>query len=467
MEIGILTYYGVHNHGAVLQANALKNVLEAKGHKCGFLEFERDYSNISQKQANKYKLNLGSIPFYVGYLMEKGFGNILYNIRKRKTLGNFRAENLPLISKWDEFAGDLAVIGSDEVFSLEIGVNPFLYGNNLKAKHVVSYAGCFGTTTYDDVVKQGYQTMIADGIKHMDAISVRDGNSLEIVREITGIDATMVCDPVILYGYEKEMHTYIPTMKDYVLIYSYDKNLNDPDEYKFIKKYAQQHNLKLVSVGYYHPWCKSIDASPIELLGWIKNASLVVTDTFHGSVLSIICNTPLVVKFRDNQNKLKFLLSEYNLEDRIIADFSEMERVAATNMDFDTVNAIVKKRRSASMEFLDNVLSVKTEEPTVSVVIPVYNVKKYIEKCVLSVLEQTYKCNEIIVIDDGSTDQTPEILDAIASQNVCVKVIHKKNAGVSAARNDGIEMSNGEYIVFVDGDDYLAPDFCQLHDRTG
>ena len=58
MDIGILTYYGVHNHGAVLQAFALRQVLEAKGHKCGFLEFKRSYSNISKKQANKYRFDL-------------------------------------------------------------------------------------------------------------------------------------------------------------------------------------------------------------------------------------------------------------------------------------------------------------------------------------------------------------------------------------------------------------------------
>ena len=144
----------------VLQANALKTVLESKGHACGFLEFERSYSNISQKQANKYKLGLGSIGFYAKYLMKKGAGNILYNVGKKRTLAKFRTTNIPMMGKYEDFTGDLAVIGSDEVFSLEIGVNPFLYGNGLKAKHVISYAGCFGPTTYADVVKQGQQKMI-------------------------------------------------------------------------------------------------------------------------------------------------------------------------------------------------------------------------------------------------------------------------------------------------------------------
>lgn len=357
MKIGILTYYGVHNHGAVLQANALKTVLESKGHECGFLEFERNYSNISQKQANKYKIGLGSVSFYAKYLMEKGAGNILYNVRKKHTLDKFRATNIPMLGKTEDFIGDLAVIGSDEVFSLEIGANPFLYGNGLYAKHIISYAGCFGPTTYEEIVQQGQQKMISDGLHRMDAVSVRDQNSAETVKKTAGIDAALVCDPVILYGYEEEIKSFKPPMKDYILIYSYDKNLNDEMEYHHIKNYAEKYSLKIVSVGYYHRWCRCIDASPFELLGWIKNARLVVTDTFHGTVISIICNTPAVVKFRGNQNKLKFLLSEYGLLDRTISDFSEMERVADRPIDFETVNAAIQERRTASMKFLDDALA--------------------------------------------------------------------------------------------------------------
>ena len=199
--------------------------------------------------------------------------------------------------------------------------------------------------------------MISDGLHHMDAVSVRDQNSLETVKKTAGIDATLVCDPVILYGYEKEMQSFAPPMKGYILIYSYDKNLNDAAECNHIKAYAEKHGLKIVSVGYYHRWCKCIDASPFELLGWIKNAALVVTDTFHGSVMSIICNTSAVVKLRGNQNKLRFLLSEYGLQDRTISDFSEMESVADKSVDFDKVNAAIRERRAASMKFLDDVLA--------------------------------------------------------------------------------------------------------------
>ena len=100
----------------------------------------------------------------------------------------------------------------------------------------------------------------------------------------------------------------------------------------------------------------------------------------------------------------------------------------------------------------------KNNQELVSVIIPVYNSEKYIKRCIKSVVKQTYKKIEIIVIDDGSTDTTPMILDKLSSEYEKIKVIHKKNEGVSVARNDGLDNAAGKYIYFVDSDDYIAKD---------
>lgn len=92
----------------------------------------------------------------------------------------------------------------------------------------------------------------------------------------------------------------------------------------------------------------------------------------------------------------------------------------------------------------------------VSIIIPVYNVEQYIEKCIISCVNQTYNNIEIIAVNDGSTDLSQSILNELATEYNQLKVIHKKNGGVSSARNTGIKESSGDYIVFVDGDDYLA-----------
>lgn len=94
-------------------------------------------------------------------------------------------------------------------------------------------------------------------------------------------------------------------------------------------------------------------------------------------------------------------------------------------------------------------------EELISIVIPVYNVRKYIERCIESVINQTYTNTEIILVDDGSTDGSERICDEYASKYNNVKVIHKKNGGLSSARNAGIEIAKGKYIGFVDSDDFI------------
>lgn len=91
----------------------------------------------------------------------------------------------------------------------------------------------------------------------------------------------------------------------------------------------------------------------------------------------------------------------------------------------------------------------------ISVIVPVYNVEAYLEQCIQSLLEQTYYNLEIILVDDGSTDKSGEICDAFAVKDDRIIVLHQKNAGLSAARNYAMKRATGEYIAFVDSDDYI------------
>lgn len=99
--------------------------------------------------------------------------------------------------------------------------------------------------------------------------------------------------------------------------------------------------------------------------------------------------------------------------------------------------------------------------PLISVIVPVYRVEEYLERCVKSILSQTYKNLEVILVDDGSPDQCPAICDACAEKDVRVKVIHQENKGLSGARNAGIDAASGEYLAFVDSDDYVSPHFIE------
>lgn len=91
----------------------------------------------------------------------------------------------------------------------------------------------------------------------------------------------------------------------------------------------------------------------------------------------------------------------------------------------------------------------------ISIIIPIYKVEQYLDECVTSIINQTYKDLEIILVDDGSPDKCPRMCDEWAKKDARIKVVHKKNGGLSSARNAGLKVAKGEYIGFVDSDDYV------------
>ena len=102
------------------------------------------------------------------------------------------------------------------------------------------------------------------------------------------------------------------------------------------------------------------------------------------------------------------------------------------------------------------------ENNLISIIIPVYNVEKYLNDCIESVVNQTYSNLEIILVDDGSPDNSPKICDDWSLKDSRIKVIHKSNGGLSDARNAGLDICSGEYIAFIDSDDYIDEDYIKL-----
>lgn len=100
-------------------------------------------------------------------------------------------------------------------------------------------------------------------------------------------------------------------------------------------------------------------------------------------------------------------------------------------------------------------------ESCISIIVPVYNSENYLESCIKSVINQTYKNIQIILIDDGSTDQSAYIIDQYQKFDRRIVVIHQENAGVSCARNKGLSIAVGEWIMFVDSDDFIDKDYCE------
>ena len=159
---------------------------------------------------------------------------------------------------------------------------------------------------------------------------------------------------MLLYDFTEERKAnYKQISGKYCIIYSYDINMNDIETVQAIQQYAKDKGLKIYSVGYYHKWCdKNISLSPLELFAYFENAECVFTDTFHGTVLSLVCNTQFVTKISGNGNKLGFLLNQYGVADRRAETFSEITEITSKKIDYEVVNSRIEEIRKQSLDYL-------------------------------------------------------------------------------------------------------------------
>ena len=363
-KAGIITHYDVHNHGAHLQLYALAKVLGTLGYEAKALRYRKNYDFMPEDSNKKYNISLASIPMYLKYLLQKGVGKTVYNMKKRATLKSFRAEQ-GIVGEYYSRAKDLdlVVLGSDEIFSIEPGPNPCFFGMGIPCDKVISYAASFGPTTNDFILEKYAKEFISAGLSRLSHCSVRDENSKQIVSGCLGKEPPIVCDPVLLYGYKEEIKRARAEAKrakgKYILVYSYDKTMNDNESVAKIKAYAKSKGLKLYSVGFYHKWCdKNINVDPLDIFDWFVGAEEIITDTFHGAVLSIVSNASMLVKLKpENKNKLLWLMREYGLENRVLDDFSQLHDVSKRGVDFDCVNTLVAKKREESLNYLKGALA--------------------------------------------------------------------------------------------------------------
>ena len=356
MKYGIITHYDVHNHGAFLQLNGLCKVLKREFNiDAQALQFNKNYDFAEAGVKEKFRFSLKSIIYFINYIRERGIRVFLFNIKKKKVFSDFvKRENLIGSKSSQSDRLDGVIIGSDEVFSLHLGPTPELFGYNLPSDNVFSYAGCFGATNLSDVKALNCEKFVREGLNSMRGLSMRDQNSIYITKELTGRDAELVVDPVILYGYTKELEVLSnPRLPKYLLVYAYESRLNDPKEYQTIIDYAHNNGMIVVCPGFYHGWAdKNINTDPVELLRYFKYAECVVTDTFHGCVMSLITGTDMAVVIRDNANKLLNLMNEYHIGDRRIDKSWQLDKIFCKKVDWAATNVEIEHRRVLSMQYL-------------------------------------------------------------------------------------------------------------------
>lgn len=363
MKVGILSMHRVINYGSFLQAFALKQLLLQNGaNEVTFIDIKPG-RNLEGFEVKSTK---GRWARLINAIKHKKICSKIINYPHQKKVQKCIQNSFPILGI-DEKQGtryDLAVIGSDEVFNCcqrsPWGYTLQLYGDVPEAKRVVSYAGSFGHTQYEQLVERSIDREIGETMKHMAAISVRDDNSFDIVKRLTGIEPSIHLDPVLAYGYQKEIEqATLPQDKDYIVIYAYPGRINDDIEIKTICDFAKKHNKKLYSFTYYS-WCDRtiVPSSPFEVLGWFKGADCVISDTFHGTIFSIITHRPFVTLVRpSNRNKLDSLLKVLCLSERGSYSSESIERVLETPIYYDDVEKAIHHHRKQTQDYLLNVLN--------------------------------------------------------------------------------------------------------------
>ena len=360
--VGILSMQRVINYGSFLQAYALKQLLLQNGaDKVYFIDIEQgralpgfEYSKLQHK-GGKLKRAFGII--LNGHLLQK-----IRDIFFYRELSKNIQDNISTLGLNEELPKelDLAVIGSDEVFNCcqpsSWGYTLQLYGKVPNAKEVVSYAGSFGHTRYEQLVELKIDKEIGETMKTLSAISVRDQNSYDIVEKITGIKAECHLDPVLIYGYEKEIaQSRISYPMKYMVVYSYQGRIKDRKEIAEIVSFAKAQNLKLISVFCRYDWCDEavIPETPFDVLGWFKGAEYVVTDTFHGTIFSIITQRKFATLVRDtNSQKLSSLLESFELKDHIMWDVKNIKTIISQPIDYNKVESLLSLQRAKTKDYL-------------------------------------------------------------------------------------------------------------------
>ena len=369
MKVGIMSMQRVVNYGSFLQAYALKKVIEEMGHSVEFVDYKVEPPAALPAHAASSMPSSGpSLLVRAAKMLSPQYRRWRKKqIRMNESFGLFvreyRASFLPMLGADGALnicpKEDVLVIGSDEVFNCtqtneNVGYSRQLFGRDHNAGRLISYAASFGSTTLEKLEACGIREEVGDMLRSFDALSVRDDNSLRIVAETAGRTAEKHVDPVFLYAFPESDQLQIKKdFGDYLLVYAYADRINE-EEARAIRSFAEKNNLKILSLGFYQPFCDEyVLASPFEVLSYVKNASYVITDTFHGTVFSIKYQKKFGTLVRDsNKQKINDLLATFKLESRSIGSAGSLEAVTACGYDHDSVKRLIEKHKKAALRYL-------------------------------------------------------------------------------------------------------------------
>lgn len=376
-KIGIMSMQRIYNYGSFLQAYGLKKIIEDidENNVVSFIDYKPGTPLIysERKRNTQIQRLLQKIKEY-----NDVDTNLINKFRFFNHKRTYAKRFFPILgvtkSRFEETEDlDYLVIGSDEVFNCvqsntNVGYSRDLFGHRTSAKTVISYAGSFGNTTLEKIESYGIKQNLIDDFANFKSVSVRDSNSLEIVKSLGVEDPELSIDPALAYDYMK-FEDKIPKQRlykeKYMIVYGYSGRLTQ-EENNVLARYAKDNNLKILCFGGVQGCCdRFIDCTPFELLAYFRDAESIVTDTFHGTIFSIINKKPFTTIIRKsvgnsygNEEKLGFLLEMFNLSSQKIEKVNKDSVVNSLTVDIDYNKVFVEleRRRTESREYLKNAI---------------------------------------------------------------------------------------------------------------
>lgn len=359
MKIGIMTMHRIPNYGSILQALSLKRMIEALGHEVCFVDY--------RVQPEVEKRNDIRDIFYCWLKNQKAILRgtwIGKTVGMKSTIPEIWTTRNGILGITDKYAYrtkvDVLVIGSDEVFNClqpgyNIGYSLELFGKRNRAGKVFTYAASFGSTTLPRLEQYGVCKELGDLLDQMQAISVRDLNSAQITQAICGKKPEIHLDPVLVGSLE----TYkwpVPELKDYVVLYGYHNRFSE-QECRDILQWAHGKGKTVVALGEAQLLCDChILCRPEEVIGYFQNADFVFTDTFHGTIFSVITHKQFLTVCRSgqagNREKLTSLVADLGLENRLVTSFDSIDSSMHQPIDYEKTDALRATEREKALEYL-------------------------------------------------------------------------------------------------------------------
>ncbi|MDD6479316.1 MAG: polysaccharide pyruvyl transferase family protein [Oscillospiraceae bacterium] len=365
-KVGILTIHNAYNYGAMLQAYATQRTFDNFGVYCELIDYFTQFSEENKKffrlpkSLGDVKNNIRNLAHPISFFQRKSRFKNFIKANMVLSKEKFTLENINEVANSDY---DYLVTGSDQTFNLNLNshkeyLKPYFLPFKFDGKKA-SYSSSMGEKMHEITEEQ--KEWMRDKLSDYDAISVREPVAADYIENLISKRPEVVYDPTLALSreeWDKVCDTEIIKEK-YILFYTV---LSEPWVIEYVKKVSKQTGLKVIAVhpqNSYEVGCgfkRLSNSGPSQFINLIKNAELILTTSFHGTVFSMIYEKPFYSIVLGEGNRIRNLLSQAGLEERIITKEKTLKEIEFGNEDMKQLKEFFEKTRSTNYQYLKSLI---------------------------------------------------------------------------------------------------------------